>query len=308
MKKLVLLMIPVMMMTGCKKADTSGLKIITPTGAPAFAFYKHADNPNFETNSKPINIASSLAESSDKDIVVIDTVTGVKAINNGAPYKLAASITFGNFFIASTGHDTDGSMDPGDKIVLFGKTQTPDLLFHYLYGNDYESGVEFVDNVQDAAKCLITGKNTDPTTHDVDYVFIAQPALYNALQKNANASKFIDIQEAYKTKSGGKSLIQASIFVRNYTAKDKINQFLSDTKKDIESAVNNPEVIKEALQSKDSDEMTSLYGVDYNVAVTVLKEGNGLGLGYKKGKDIKENIDAFISLFSVPTTDEKIYY
>ena len=300
-------MIPALMLAGCKKADTSGLKIITPVGAPAFAFYKQATNPNFETNSVPDNVSASLSESSDKDIVVIDTVSGVQALQKGAPYKLAASITFGNFFIASTGHDANGNMDPGDKIVVFGQGKTPDLLFHYLYDTTYDSGVEYVGNVQDAAKCLITGKNA-VTTHDIDYVFIAQPALYNALQKNTNASKYVDVQEAYATKSGGKDLIQASVFVRNSTEKSKINQFLKDLKSDIEEEISNPDIIAETLKDQDSDEMTSLYGADYNIAVNVMKDNNGLGLGYKKGKDIKANIDTFISLFGVEETNEEIYY
>ncbi len=310
MKKIILLMLPALMLAGCSSRetiDTSDLKIICPTGAPAFAFYNHAENENFETNSTPSNIVAMLSESSDKDVVVIDTVSGIKAINNGAPYKLAASITFGNFFIASTGNDDNDSMDAGDTIVLFGQNQTPDLIFDYLYGDTYDSSIEYVTNVQDAAKCLISGKNS-ATGSTVDYVFVAQPVLYNALQKNANASKFIDIQEAYNTNSGGKSLIQASVFVRNDTDTAKLDQFLSDLDEDITAAVNDPDVITTALSSQDADEMTSLYGVAYSVAVAVLKDDNGLGLGYKNASDIKGDIDSFISLFSLENTDEEIYY
>ena len=307
MKKIILLMIPALMLAGCKKADTSDLKIVCPTGAPAFAFYTQAKNSNFETNGVPSNIVSLMSEASDKDVVVIDTTSGIKAINNGAPYKLAASITFGNFYIAGTGKDDDTKIDAGDKIVLFGQNQTPDLLFHYLYGNTYDADIEYVTNVQDAAKCLISGKN-QVTGHDIDYVFVAQPVLFNALNKNKSAYKAVNVQEVYKEKSNGKELIQASVFVRNSTSKDKINQFLSDLKKDVNEAVKNPDIITTSLEGNSTEEMTALYGVNPSVAVSVLKDGNGLGLGYKKGKDNKENIDAFISLFSLENTDEKIYY
>ena len=63
---------------------------------------------------------------------VIDTVNGIKAIEKGANYKLAASITFGNFYIASTGIDEDDIMDKDDYIVLFSMGATPDLIFHYV--------------------------------------------------------------------------------------------------------------------------------------------------------------------------------
>lgn len=316
MKKLLLLVLPGLLVTGCKfsknkentsEVDTSKLKIVCPTGAPAFAFYKHAKNDNFETNSTPSNIVAMMSPASDKDVVVIDTVSGIKAINNGAPFKMLSTITFGNFFIGATGNDENGVMEPGDKIVLFGQNQTPDLIFHYLYGNDYDSGIEYVTNVQDAAKCLISGKNA-VTTSTVDYVFVAQPVLYNALQKNQKASMAVNIQEQYKTKSGGKSLIQASVFVRNSLDKTVVDKFSEQMADDINEAVKNPDVITNKLKSMTEEETTALYGVNPSVAVQVLKQDNGLGLGYKKAKENKDNIDAFANLFSIANTDEKIYY
>lgn len=317
MKKLFLLLIPSLILTGCihsgdrsskqGEIDTSNLKIVCPTGAPAFAFYNRADNQNFETNGVPSNIVAMLSSASDKDVVVIDTVSGLRAINNGAPYKLAANITFGNFFIAATGNDDNGEMDAGDKIVLFGEHQTPDLLFHYLYSNTYDEGIEFVGNAQDAAKCLITGKNA-VTTSTIDYVFIAQPALYSAMQKNPNATKYVDIQAKYAQVTEGKSLIQASIFLKNTLSKEIADAFLEEVAYDIEKAVNTPEVIQETLSKNNADEMVSLYGVAPQIATTVLKDSNGLGLGYAKAIENKTNIDSFISLFSLENTNEEIYY
>ena len=285
--------------------------IVCPTGAPAFAFYNFANKDNFETNSTPSNIVSMMSSASSVDVVVIDTVSGIKAINNGAPFKIAASITFGNFYIASTGNDIDGHMDVGDKIVLFGEKQTPDLLFHYLYGDTYDSGIEFVTNVQDAAKCLISGKNA-VTSSIVDYVFVAQPVLFNALQKNPKASKYVDVQEEYKTKSGGKSLVQASIFVRSTISKvkekDSLNRLLYQIEDDVLDALDNPDLISEALKDLTTEEVQAKYGVASEIAVSVLKDGNGLGLGFKPAASIKENIDSFISLFSLENTNEEIYY
>ena len=189
--------------TGCvKKQTVETVKVICPTGAPAVAFYTHFDDENFETNGTPSNIVSFMNETSPYDAVVIDTVSGIKAINNGAPFKLLSTITFGNFFIASTGHDEDGVMDASDKIVLFGKNQTPDLLFHYIYGTDYDASIEYVTAVSDAAGCLASGKNV-ATGSDVDYVFVAQPVLFATLNnKNAptygKSGVYANIQDEYK--------------------------------------------------------------------------------------------------------------
>lgn len=317
MKKQILMILPALLLTGCftktnnntnsSEVDISKLKIVCPTGAPAFAFYDYANNANFETNSTPSNIVAMMSTAGNKDVVVIDTTSGIKAIKNGAPFKMLANITFGNFFIASTGNDDNETMDEGDTIVLFGQNQTPDLLFHYLYGNTYDAGIEYVTNVQDAAKCLISGKNA-VTTSTVDYVFVAQPVLYNALQKNANAKMHVNVQDAYKEKSGGKSLIQASVFVKNTLEKEVIDAFASKLSGDINEAVKNPDVITNKLSGLSAEEATALYGVNPAIATTVLKDHNGLGLGYKKAKDNKDNIDSFISLFSLENTNEEIYY
>ena len=303
------------MLTGCKSAEkiineivSKDLEIVCPTGAPAYAFYNYANKSNFETNSAPSNIVAMMSSASGKDVVVIDTVSGIKAIKNGAPFKLAASITFGNFYIASTGNDENETMDADDTIVLFGEHQTPDLLFHYLYGNAYDDTIEYVTNVQDAAKCLISGKNAI-TGSSVDYVFVAQPVLFNALQKNEKAKQFVNVQEAYQEKSGGKQLVQASIFVKNdEDKKGDIDNFLTSLKQDIAAEIENPDIIKDALSGLSDDEVQAKYGVGVNAAVAVLKNNNGLGLGYKEGLQNKENIDSFISLFSLENTNEEIYY
>ena len=306
MKKLALLAVPLLLLTACQKSET--IKIICPTGAPAFAFYKEATNSNFETNSVPKNIVAMMNKSSEKNVVVIDTTSGVQAIKNGAPYKLAATITFGNFYIASTGKDDNDTMDPGDKIVLFNKGATPDLLFHYLYGNTYDEGIEYVTAVSDAATCLISGKNAT-TASEIDYVFIAQPVLLNALAKNTNAKKYVDVQDAYKTKSGGKSLIQASVFVKDGTQKNSIKKYLSSLEDDVNKALENPDLIKESISQLPEEEATAKYGVKAELAVKALKDNNGLGLGFKSGLSIKADIDAFLKdVQNIEATSEEIYY
>ena len=306
MKKLALLALPILLLSACKKTET--IHIVCPTGAPAFAFYKYGNDSNFETNSKPKNIVSMMTKSSDKQVVVIDTVSGVQAIKNGAPYKLAATLTFGNFFIASTGKDNNDTMDPGDKIILFGKGTTPDLLFHYLYGNTYDEGIEYVDAVQDAVPCLVSGKNS-VTQSEIKYVFIAQPVLLNALSKNANAKKYVDVQEAYKEKSGGKKLIQASIFVKNGTGSRALNKVLYDVQDDVTAALENPEVITETLSYLSADDALAKYGVAPAMAVNALKDNNGLGLGFQKSLEIKADIDAFLKdVQNLEATSEEIYY
>lgn len=305
MKKITLLLIPMMMLSGCKNATTKDIKILCPSGAPAFAFYNYAKDQNFETSDNPNNVAAQMTKASDKTVVVLPIDTGVKAIKNGAPYKLAANITFGNFFLCSTGHDVNEQLDPGDKIVLFGQGMTPDLLFHYVYGKDYDAGVEYVTAAKDAAACLQKSKNL-ATGSDIDYVFLAQPAVFASLKVNTDAKVYSNIQNLYKEKSGGKDLIQASVFIKNTLEKETATTFLEGLEKDIATALEAPETFTQKIE--DTDEMQSLFGAKAQVVTAVTKNGNGMGLGYKKAIDNKENIDAYLSLFSLEKTNEKIYY
>ena len=236
----------------------------------------------------------------------------IKAIEKGAPYKIAANITFGNFYLVATGNDEDKIMSQDDTIILFGQNQTPDLLFHYLYGNEFDSSIEYVSAVSDAAKCLVTGKNLI-TSSVVDYVFIAQPVLYNVLNnKNAltyqKAYVYKNIQEEYSKTTNNMSLVQASVFVKNDSDQRLIKSFLNQLENDIENAIKDPNVVKESMDKISKEEATSLFGINSDVAKLVLEDNNGIGLGYKKASENKKDIDKYISLFGLNETNKEIYF
>ena len=301
------LLLSLICLTSCN-VDPSTLKIVYPTGAPALAFYNNVENANFETNSTPSNIVSMMNGNSNYDIVVIDTVSGIKAINNGANFKLAATVTFGNFYLAATGNDENSTLDKDDVVILFGQNQTPDLLFNKIKGEGYN--VEYVTNVQDAAKCLASGKNMI-TKSTVDYVFIAQPALYTILNNKdaltyGNASVYANIQEEYK-KITNYDLVQASLFVNANSDSKMVDSFLKDLEKDIKNLLENPSLLSDKIDYT-SQELSTKYGVNFKACEQLLNDDNAIGLGYKKAIDNKDNIDNFISLFNLGTTNEEIYY
>lgn len=300
----------VAMLAGCAKKQSSELTILTPTGAPSVAFYNYADNKNFTTNATPTNIVNSMT-ANGSDIVVIDTLSGIKAIKNAnAPYKILATITFGNFYLVGTGNDDDNTIDADDKIVLFGQGQTPDKLFNYLYPNF--TNISFVTNVQEAGQCLCKGKVTvDSGNVDADYVFVAEPVLTNISSNTQcatyNKTNIIDIQSVYKEKTNDKKLTQASIFVKNGTKKEDIKKFASKIKNDIEKAIATPQVIVDGMNKLDAQSVTTKFGIGASIAKAVMENGNRLGLGFEYGIDIKEDIDAFIALFEASATLESEY-
>ena len=149
------------------------------------------------------------------------------------------------------------------------------------------------------------------TGSTVDYVFIAQPALYTILNNKeaktyGKASVYANIQEEYKNKSGN-SVVQASVFVNSNSDHNMVKSFLKGLENDINDVLDNPELIQSNINTEDKA-TSDKYGVNFAACINLLKDNNALGLGYSKAINNKENIDKFISLFNVGETNEEIYF
>ena len=303
MKKNIYLLLPLSIIaTSCTPTNVSDISILCPTGAPSLAFYNYAEYENFETNSSPANIVSSMTENGT-DFVVIDTIKGVSAINNGAPYKLAATITFGNFYLVSTGNDQNNTLDADDVIISFGKGQTPEKVFNLLYGQQY-TNIHYVDNLQMAGKCLISKKTIDNSL-DVDYVFVAEPVLTNCLKQNSDASIYHNIQELYKEKTNSE-MIQASIFIKNTVNEDTYRYHLDSISKDIQKVLEEPTLLNKTVNSIGDEQFTNKFSIGANVAISCFNNNNSIGLGFKYAYENKQAIVDFCSLFNMEVTDNEI--
>lgn len=290
------------LLAGCAAPYEHNLTIITPTGAPSLAFYNYVKDANFETNNDASNIVPMMVKG-QKDIVVLPTNVGVNAIvNKKVDYKIAATITFGNLFVASTGNDDNDQLDKDDYIVLFQQGSVPDLVFHGVFGKEYDDSIHYVSNAKAASQCLMTGKNIESENEPVDYVLIAEPAFTTVKGKNEKVKEYANIQTLYKEKFDSE-IFQASVFVKSGV---DATSFLSSLEGDIKAALNNGDVLAEKLAEADNAE--AVFGVNPTVAANVTKNGNGMGLGFKLAKDNKEGIDKFLKVFNIDATSEEIYY
>lgn len=310
MKKIILILL-VICLFGCQKQDKE-LSVVCPSGAPSIAFYNEIDNESFHT-ADAASILPELKGDNGSDIIVIDTVNGIKALNAGANYSLAATITFGNFYIASTGNDENGIMDNGDYIVVFSQGATPDLIFHYIYGNVYDSNLHYVQAVSDAATCLIKGINIADEANGmdnqyVDYVMIAEPALTAALSQNNKASIYTNIQDEYKKKSNDLQMIQASIFVSKKLSLSNAKEYLNNLQETINSLLDNPDLFVEGTSNLSDTEFKDIFGIPNNKIAKKVLDNNSIGLGFVDAYNNKESIDAFISIFGLEETNEEIYF
>jgi len=292
-------------LAACSKGnDISNLSIITPTGAPALGFYGFASSEKFETNNDP-SLIVAMMNAGQKDVIVLPTNAGVQNIvKNNAPYKIAATITFGNFYVASLNNDTNNEMDASDTILLFQQKNVPDKLFHYVYGNDLDAGIHYVNAVSDVSKAIKDGFFVDAETGEKmtpNYVLIAEPAL-----TASGLTVYSNIQEKYREKTDNKDIFQASVFVKNSVDKKDGDALLNKLDKDIDAAIKDSNKLLEGMNAVES--ANTLFGVAPQMAANVLKKNNGMGLGFKKAKENKASIDQFLSLFNIAETNEEIYY
>ena len=270
--------------------DDYQLKIISPTGAPAVSFLKYLNNANYETNTVPNNIVAEMIKGTH-DIVVVDLIGGLTAINKkSAQYKLASVITFGNFYIYSTGNDNNNIMESEDNIVCFGQNNTPDILFNHLYPN---IGVDtYVLGVSEISPIAMSGKINN---ENVDYCVIAEPVLFNVLNnKNAatygKGSEYSNFQSKWKeVHKNDSSILGASIYVKNDTYKNHsnlVNSFLKNTKQDINLFINNPLKAVELLENYGSkEEQEERIKMNSYTVKGVIEDSNSINLGYLSSKD-----------------------
>lgn len=286
----------------------SSLKIVSPAGAPALGLFKHVTQSNVEVLGSADNIASYFSPASDKDVIFAPTnLVASKIMTAGAPYKLAANITFGNFYLCATGNDDNNTLDNDDYVVLFQQNGLPHKLFSFIYGNEF-SHLAFVDAGGDAASIAKTGK--DGNNNDVDYVLVPQPALTGVLSYNPNASQYSSLQDDFKTKTGGKEITQASVFIRNSTPKSLADAFLTALENDINELKANANLIVSYTEGWNQAQIAAKYSAQSAQLLKAIISNNSIGIGFKKAIDNKASVDTFLmSLgFLSNETSEEVYY
>ena len=144
----------------------------------------------------------------------------------------------------------------------------------------------------------------DPNT--VDYVLIAEPALTGVIKTTSTVKQYMDLQQEYKIKSENKILTQASVFVKSSLSDEIVHGGIENKlKSSIESMLVNPDSIASYLNKVDDPEVT--FGVKPALAIEVTKNSNKMGIGYKPGHQIKNDLNEFLSIFSVQAlTDDNI--
>ena len=282
------------------------LSLITPTGAPAVAMSYLAastsDKVTLETTANPSLLKGYFA-GKNYDVIVAPTDVGVKAIQEGCDYKLAATITSGNFYLVSTGLDENNTLDSDDSIVLFQQNGLPDKIFHYVYGDAFNSNITYVTNVAVAGTVYAAKEvtNADGVKVPVDYVLLAEPKL-TALKITTGIT---DLSAAFAAKSQTSKVFQASIFVIN-NKEPEVGNFLKDAKANIEEMLADTNKITENMSKK--DDPATFFGIAPQAAKNITNKNNGLALTYLDAYENKDAIIQYMDILGVKNVNEEVFY
>jgi hypothetical protein len=247
--------------------DGYEVKIVTPIGAPAIAFYDQGNNANWVSSSDPTNVVLPAFGTDNFDAIVFDGTTGLNVIKkNSYNYKLAQWVSGGNFYVVSTKHAAAEAFESSDKIDGFVKTGNAAQSFLELAAirwdwsldatADYPTGsVKWEAGVAN----VLTNLTTNPS--GFDYYVIAEPMLTAA--KTALAAQSItlnviyNLQTEWAAQTGQLTIPAAALFVNNtsYAShKGAIDEFLADTQTRQDVAVTDVAAVATALDAYGNDD------------------------------------------------------
>lgn len=245
MKKFVfLLLFLVVVLSACNNVEETHIKIIAPNGSPSLSqVYIEYHSPEIENLTYEIDIVNGAEPlvaafgSESHDIIFAPTNLGAKMIDTGVPYRFAATINWGNLYLASKlSLTTLGDLE-GKEIIAFGQNSTPDIILRTLLNNysfDEAPTIRYVDSVQTALAELLQDSSK--------IVLLAEPVL-SVGQLNLGELNIIDLQTEWESLTGDPSYPQAGVFVHNDLSDDIVESYLNQLEFGINYLIENPDSI-----------------------------------------------------------------
>jgi len=202
-----------------EEADFSGLKVTSPSGAPALALAMMAvENPGQYTYIGADTIAAAFADK-EADFIIAPVNAGAKLYKAGkSTYKLAAVVSWGNLFIASQKEGLKAEDLNGARITLFGEnTINASVVLYALEQN----------GIVPAEVNYLAGadKTKDLLLSDAEAVVVtAEPALTAAkfaAKKEEKTISSISVNELLGQAAGMEGYTQAALFVKAETLESR---------------------------------------------------------------------------------------
>lgn len=232
MKKLLMIVIFIFILTGCQKPQTS-VSMIVPSGSPELAQLFMQDNKRYQVDI--VNGADPLVAafgSGSHDVIFAPTQLGAKMYTGSPLYELLGIVVWGNLYLVSATQISSLSDLNGKEVTVFGRNQTADIILrHLLSHHQIEANLTYVDSVATATSLFLA----DPTK----IVLTAEPS-FSKIQSLSGGLHWISLQEAYQEVHGISSFPQSGIFVKKDMDLATRRQIEDDLKDSIERVKEQP--------------------------------------------------------------------
>ncbi len=250
-KLLVLLVCMIGTLSACD--DEKTLNVMVPNGAPALSQIKveHAmhgvENPRYDVEVVygPEPLVSAFGSESH-EIIIAPLNLGAKLYTKAdAPYQFAATITWGNLYLASNDALKTLRDLEGKTITAFGKNTTPDIVLSAIldaYVFEEAPEIEYVDGVDTAIAHL--------SENSASVALVAEPAL-SAFEMKTESMNTIDLQAKWETHVSDKPYPQAGVFVHSTLSEATIETYIEALKESMEMVTEDTASMSEMMETLD---------------------------------------------------------
>jgi NitT/TauT family transport system substrate-binding protein len=275
-KKFILITISLMMICFLSSCKSEQITMIVPAGSPQLAQLYMQDSDDYNVTivegADPLVAAFG---SSSYDVIIAPTNLGAKLYDAKPEYQLAATITWGSYYLISKSNiDEMESLD----IVAFGQNQIPDALMQYvLEGLDIAFDVDYLDSLSSVVSDFVI---------DGSKVYLMSEPSLSVITSSHDGIDILDLQTSYHTLTGYEDFPQASIFVHQ-SLNDKVVQKIKD---DFEDSIH---LLNEDLESSANLAKNLGLSMDREIIIQSIPRSN---IEFRDSQDIKEDIIFFLGL------------
>ncbi|MBR2577701.1 MAG: hypothetical protein IKE38_02105 [Erysipelotrichaceae bacterium] len=303
MKKIIIVLLTLLCLAGCtaggKEPETKepavlDYSIVSPSGAPSLALLDLLgdDKMSFDIVDGS-EVLQAEFTGGNADVIIAPVNLGAKLASATGNYKLVAVLTWGNLYLVSGVSAEEAANAP---VAAFGEAAVPGKVLGYLADELGAYSFEWFNSVNEANAALLAG--------EYQSAVLAEPVLTMAKAKyEGELNVLVNIQEAYKEKTGYDSYPQAALFVNVKDLDDeaKLNEFLDIISMSIESYNGSKDALSERIDAVD------LSVLGFANADLIKNAYSRMALDFRYARDCENEINAFLSLFGMEL-DEGIVY
>ena len=229
-------------------------KISVPDGIPALTMTKMIkentlidENVRLEyTVEKTTDALAAKVLSGEADIAIVPSNLAAQLYNKELGYKIAATGSWGSFYLISEEVIKDPEVLIGKEITTIGKNLTPDIMLRHLLNlkdikADTDITINYLNGATELAPNYLSGR--------AEIVAVPEPMLSVIMQKKPDTNIILDFNQEWKNTYNSKDgYPQSSLIIKEgplFENKEIIERLLEEYEKSIIWANENPSKLGE---------------------------------------------------------------